>query len=88
MVKDALKSLGCDPKEYGLHSLRSGWITEVVLNSNNTVSERLLKLHERWKTDHMEDVYVSSTRLSLERPFNKRPPLENDVMYEGVKEMT
>ena len=30
----------------------------------------------------------SSNRLALGCHFNKRPPLENDVMYEGVKEMT
>ena len=70
MFKDALKSLGYDPKEYGLHSLRSGGITEVVQNSNNTISERLLKLHGRWKTDHAKDMYVQesiSNRLKVTR---------------------
>ena len=33
-------------------------------------------------------INISSNRLALGCHFNKRPPLENDVMYEGVKEMT
>ena len=50
-VKEALGVLGCDPKIYGLHSLRSGEITSVVKNDDSKiVSERLLKLHGRWKT--------------------------------------
>jgi hypothetical protein len=73
MFKEALKSLGQDPKEYGLHSLRSGGITEVVRNSNNTVSERLLKLHGRWKTDYAKDMYVQESvpdRLKVTRCLN------------------
>ena len=73
MFKDALKSLGYNPKEYGLHSLRSGGITEVVQNSNNTISERLLKLHGRWKTDRAKDMYVQesiSNRLKVTRSLS------------------
>ena len=48
---EALGVLGCDPKVYGLHSLRSGGITLVVKNDDSKiVSERLLKMHDRWKT--------------------------------------
>ena len=39
----ALKSLGYDAREYGLHSLRSGGVSQVVHNRKNDVSERLLK---------------------------------------------
>ena len=50
---EALGVLGCDPKVYGLHSLvRSGGITLVVKNDDSKiVSERLLNMHDRWKTD-------------------------------------
>ena len=52
IFKEALGVLGCDPKVYGLHSLRSGGITLVVNNDDSKiVSERLLKMHDRWKTD-------------------------------------
>lgn len=56
MFKEALGVLGCDPKVYGLHRLRSGGITSVVKNDDSkVVSERLLKLHGRWKTDVAKD---------------------------------
>ena len=52
IFKEALGVLGCDPKVYDLHSLRSGGITLVVNNNESKmVSERLLKMHDRWKTD-------------------------------------
>ena len=54
--KGALKSLGYDAREYGLHSLRSGGVSQVVHNRKNDVSERLLKLHGRWKTDFAKDM--------------------------------
>ena len=69
MFKEALGVLGCDPKVYGLSSLRSGGITSVVHNDDSKiVSERLLKLHGRWKTDVAKDMYVKeadSSRLSV-----------------------
>lgn len=56
VFKEALGVLGCDPNVYGLHSLRSGGITSVVKNDDSkVVSERLLKLHGRWKTDVAKD---------------------------------
>lgn len=61
LFKQALESLGYDAKNYGLHSLRAGGITSVVQNSNNTVPERLLKLHGRWKTDAAKDMYIQET---------------------------
>ena len=50
--------LGYNPREFGLHSLRSGGISSVVNTTNSTISERLLKLHGRWKTDIAKDMYV------------------------------
>ena len=54
-----MKGLGYDEKKYGLYSLRSGGATAAVINNPN-LSERLLKLHGRWKSDIREvkfDVY-------------------------------
>ena len=69
IFKTTLKDLGYDPKEYGLHSLRSGGATAVISNNaSKAVSERLLKLHGRWKTDEAKDMYVLETecnRLSV-----------------------
>lgn len=56
ILRDSLKQLGFNHDDHGLHSLRSGEITSVVRNSCNSLSERLLKLHGRWKTDAAEDM--------------------------------
>ena len=61
ILRDSLKQLGYNPDDYGLHSLRSGGITSVVRNSCNSVSERLLKMHGRWKTDAAKDMYVEES---------------------------
>ena len=61
ILENALKQLGSNPNDYGLHSLRSGGITFVVRNSCNSVSERLLKIHGRWKTDAAKDMYVEES---------------------------
>ena len=60
IFKTTLKDLGYDLKEYGLHSLCSGGATRAVISNNasKAVSERLLKLHGRWKTDEAKDMYV------------------------------
>lgn len=71
IFKTTLKDLGFDAKDYGLHSLRSGGATAVINNNTSkAVSERLLKLHGRWKTDEAKDMYVlesESNRLSVTR---------------------
>ena len=52
-----------------MRSKGSGGITSVVNNDDSKiVSERLLKLHGRWKTDVAKDMYVKeadSSRLSV-----------------------
>ena len=58
ILRDSLNQLGFNRDDYGLHSIRSGGITSVVRHSGNSVSERLLKLHGRWKTDDTKDMYV------------------------------
>ena len=62
--KTTLKDLGYDPKDYGLHSLRSGGATAVITNNDSkAVSERLIKLHGRWKTDEAKEMYVFRVRV-------------------------
>ena len=57
MFKDCLKELGYVSSLYGLHSLRPGGATAVV-NSNNSISERLLMIHDRWKTHTAKDMCI------------------------------
>ena len=46
-----------DHKLYGLHSLRSGGVTS-ALSCYPNLSERVLKLHGRWKSDIAKDMYI------------------------------
>ena len=67
IFKGCLKGLGYDEKKFGLHSLRSGGATAAVINNPN-LSERLLKLHGRWKSDIAKDMYIleqTQNRLSV-----------------------
>ena len=65
VFKETLGVLGCEPKVYGLHSLCTGGITLVVNNNDfKIISERLLKLHGRWKTDVAKDMYVKEAHSS------------------------
>ena len=69
IFKTTLTDLGYDPKEYGLHSLRSGGAAAVISNNvSKALSERLLKLYGRWKTDEAKDMLVfepGCNRLSV-----------------------
>lgn len=67
---EILKKLGFNPGDYGLHNLRSSGITSVVHNSSNSVPERLLRRHGRWKTNAaLKDMYVKeSLKKRLEVP--------------------
>ena len=57
--------MGYDPKDYSLHSLRSGGLTSVVSNDrSHNVSQRLLKLHGRWISDEAKDMYVLQRQCS------------------------
>lgn len=55
LLLDALKTVGVDFKEYGLHSLRSGGATT---SANNNVPDRLFKVHGRWRSENAKDGYV------------------------------
>ena len=73
MLQEAFGVQGCDSKNYGLHSVRSGGITSVAIVRNNDskvaiVSETLLKLYDRCKTNVAKDMYIKeaeSSRLSV-----------------------
>ena len=54
---EALKALGYDSKLFGLHSL--------VNSPSGPVSDRLLKLHGRWKSDYAKDWYIQEYRDPL-----------------------
>ena len=61
MLQEAFGVQECDWKNYGLHSVRSGGITSVVRNNDSKVaivSETLLKLYDRWKTNVAKDIYI------------------------------
>ena len=61
ILRDTLSQLGLNPNDNGLHSLRSGGITSAVRNSSNSIPERLLKIHGRWKSDSAKDMYVEES---------------------------
>ena len=70
LLHDALASVGLDTKCFGLHSLRSGGATSAA---ENNVSDRLLKLHGRWKSDLSRDNYIkdsTSNQLSVTKMLN------------------
>ena len=70
IFKAALKEWGYNPKGYGLHSLRAGGATSVVTaDTSNTVLERLLKLHGRWKSDVAKDMEPERNRLRVTKSF-------------------
>ena len=55
IFKDALKTIGVDPKPYGLHILRAGGATAAA---NAGVSDRLFKRHGRWSSESAKDGYI------------------------------
>ena len=61
ILRDCLSKLGYNPSDYGLHSLRSGGIRSVVRNSSNSIPERLLKIHGRWKSESSKDMCVEES---------------------------
>ena len=50
-----LEEAGYDPKQYGLHSFRSGGATTAA---NNGIPDRLLKKHGRWRSEGAKDSYI------------------------------
>ena len=58
LFKFSLDSIGVDKDKFGLHSLRSGGATSAA---NNSVPDRLFKIHGRWKSENVKDGYVQVT---------------------------
>ena len=54
--------IGLDPKQYGLHSLRSGGATTAA---NRGVPDRLFKRHGRWRSETAKDGYVHENESAL-----------------------
>lgn len=61
IVRFALVSIGLDVKNFGLHSLRSGGATAAC---NFGVSDRLFKMHGRWKSENAKDGYIAESLQS------------------------
>ena len=64
---EAVSAIGLDSKQFGLHSLRSGGATQAA---NNHVTDRLFKLHGRWRSENAKDGYVKdslNSRLAVSK---------------------
>ena len=57
-----LSELGFDPKQFGLHSLRSGGASAAA---NAGVPDRLFKHHGRWHSESAKDGYVKDSMTAL-----------------------
>ena len=57
-----LSELGFNPKQFGLHSLRSGSASAAA---NAGVPDRLFKHHGRWRSESAKDSYVKDSMTSL-----------------------
>lgn len=67
LVKLGLREIGVDDRNFGLHSFRSGGATAAA---NSGVSDRLFKMHGRWRSEQAKDGCVSENlqnRLSVSK---------------------
>ena len=55
LLLEVLKNVGLDPKEFGLHSLRSGG---AIAAANAGVPDRWFKCHGRWLSENAKDGYI------------------------------
>jgi hypothetical protein len=55
IVRSALATLGVNNRKFGLHSFRSGGATAACKFG---ISDRLFKIHGRWKSENAKDGYV------------------------------
>ena len=61
----ALSEIGCNVDDFVVHSFRSGGAS---VATEYDISDRLFKIHGRWKTDRATDGYVLNNlekRLSV-----------------------
>lgn len=61
LLKNALASVGLDPKRFGLHSLRAGGASAAA---NLGVPDRLFKKHGRWRSETAKDSYIEDSEQS------------------------
>ena len=58
LLSEGLASVGLNPKNFGMHSLRSGGATAAA---NFGVPDRLFKKHGRWRSETAKDGYIKDT---------------------------
>ena len=58
LLLEKLKAVGLDPKQFGLHSLRSGGASAAA---NAGVPDRWFKRHGRWQSENAKDGYIKDT---------------------------
>lgn len=58
LLLEVLEKVGLNSRDFGLHSLRSGGATAAA---EKNVSERLIKIHGRWKSDFSRDNYIKDS---------------------------
>ena len=67
LLLEALEKVGIDSSSFGLHNLRSGGATAAA---KKNLSERLIKIHRRWKTDYSRHNY---NKDSMENKLKECP---------------
>ena len=63
-VKKQLKAIGPNPKQYGLHSLRSGGASAAATAA---IPDRLLMRHGGWRSESAKNMYIQETEETLLR---------------------
>ena len=64
LVRVQLKSIGLEPEEYGLHSMRSG---RASLVAALRIPDRLIMRQGGWKSEESKNNYIKETRDTLLR---------------------
>ena len=67
LVLEKIAAIGLDPKQFGLHSLRSGGASAAA---NAGVPDRWFKRHGRWLSENTKDGYIKDKledRLSVSK---------------------
>lgn len=64
LVRKQLKAIGLNPKQYGLHSLRSGGASAAAAAA---IPDRLLMCHGGWRSESAKSMYIQETEETLLR---------------------
>ena len=62
LFKKQLKAIGLNPKQYGLHSLRSGGASTAAAAA---IPDRLLMRHGGWRSESAKNMYIQETQETL-----------------------